>query len=315
MTRVVWNRWLRTLSAFGFAALLVATLLSLVDAPTPLLSQVVHFQFYLALGWAMWIPVFLFCNKRGPRSQIRRGTLLTALVALAWHSHTWAGPWNPTAAHPPPLPATTVKVMWANVQHLDSRIEQLVEVIEINQPDVIGLGEAVSCSALDQILAEYPHGLTDLATGLVLCSKLPFAETERILVPQSRPILAGELNWKGESIHIFAVHALWPTEPAHGETCIAVASLSFRHANSLFMGDWNTTPWAPSYRFLMEHSDLRDARQGAAAWPTWRMSKMPWLQLPIDHFFFAGSLRVGEFEVGPAFGSDHNPVFVEIGLE
>jgi endonuclease/exonuclease/phosphatase (EEP) superfamily protein YafD len=307
------QRWSRTISALGFAGLCVATVLTLVEAPTPLLSQLVHFQFYLALAWAAWIGIYLIFARHQPRSQIRRGALLTGLIALAWHGHTWAGPWD-FSAQPNATPEQTVRLMWANVQQHESHIQNLLELVEQEQPDVIGLGEAVDCDALDQLLAAYPHVILELANGLVLCSRIPWVHTERILVPDSRPIVAGELLWQGRSLHLFAVHALWPTETAHGETCIAAAALSYRRANSLFMGDWNTTPWAPSYRYLLGHSNLQDCRQGRGAWATWSMTQLPLVRLPIDHMFFGGELLVGDFRVGPDFGSDHYPVLVDIGF-
>lgn len=310
------QRWIRTLFTFGFAGLCLATVLTIVEAPTPLLSQLVHFQFYLALGWAAWIALYILLARRAPRSQLRRGALLTGLLALAWHGHIWAGPWDLGSAAGGQLAnQPSVRVMWANVQHHEQRILNLFAVIEQEQPDVIGLGEAVSCTALDRLLELYPHAITDLASGLVLCSRLPWSNTERILVAESRPILGGELPWQGSRIHLFAVHALWPTESAHGETCLAVAALSQRRPNCLFMGDWNTTPWAPSYQFLLRHSELEDARQGGGAWATWRMAQAPWLRLPIDHMFFRAPLKVDAFRVGADFGSDHFPVIAEIGLE
>ena len=275
----------------------MATVLTLVEASTPLLSQLIHFQFYLALGWGAWIGVFVLFARRQPRSQIRRGALLAGLLAFVWHGQTWAGPWD-FAAQPVAMPEQTIRVMWANVQHHESRIQNLLAVVEQEQPDVIGLGEAVACPPLDQLLESYPHVISDVATGLVLCSRLPWQSTERISVPQSRPILGGELLWQGQSLHLFAVHALWPTDSAHGETCIAAAALSFQQPNKLFMGDWNTTPWAPSYRYVLRHSQLQDCRQGKGAWATWSMSQMPVVRLPIDHIFFGGDLLVDDFRVG-----------------
>lgn len=293
---------------------MVATVLSLIDGPTPLLGQIVHFQFYLALGWAAWIGVFLLFGRHKERSQIRRGALLTGLLALIWHGHTWAGPLGWPTAYALDQPDKTLRVMWANVQHEEAHIQRLIEVIKQENPDVVGLGEAVHGKALKQLLLDYPYSIEGLENGLILCSRLPWVQTERIDVPKSRPILRGELQWQGQRMHVFAVHALWPTQSAHLESCFAAATLSRQYANSVFMGDWNTTPWAPSFRYLIQHSDLRDARQGGAAWATWGLHQMPWVRLPIDHLFFGGDLKVGNFRVGPEFGSDHNPILAEIWL-
>ncbi|MBC8403636.1 MAG: endonuclease/exonuclease/phosphatase family protein [Planctomycetes bacterium] len=308
------NHGLRLAWVITFVGLLVSTLFTLLGGPIPLLDQVVHFQFYLALGWTGWVLLFLTLGRSQAGSQLRRAAMLCALAGAGWHGHVWAGPLK---FHPAPAAdgsAAEVLIMWANVQHGETHIQNLLDLVAKRQPDVIGLGEAVACEALDQLLEQYPYSVQDLATGLVLCSRLPLQGLQMVPVPKSRPILTGVLQLNGTALHINALHALWPTEPAHLETIFKVAEIAADHPSCLFMGDWNTTPWARGYLRLLANTHLWDVRQGAAPWATWRSKRGSLLRLPIDHVFIQGDVVGRDFEIGPDFGSDHFPIFAKICL-
>ena len=305
---------LRLVLALAFVGLLVSTLFTLLGGPNPVLDQAVHFQFYLALGWASWVSIYLALGRSQARSQVRRAALLCALAGAGWHGHVWAGPLKYPAAPTVNGSGAEILIMWANVQHGEAHIQNLLDVVAQRQPDVIGLGEAVACEALDKLLEQYPYGLEDMATGLVLCSRLPMQGLRVIPVPKSRPILTGVLQLNGTAVRINAVHALWPTLPAHLETIIKVAEIAAEHPSCLFMGDWNTTPWARGYLQLLANTQLLDARQGAAPWATWRSKRGSLVRLPIDHVFVQGDIVASDFEVGPDFGSDHYPIFTQISF-
>ena len=81
----------------------------------------------------------------------------------------------------------------------------------------------------------------------------------------------------------------------------------------IVIGDLNLTPWSPRFRALLDDGGLGDSRVGFghhATWPVW----FPLLLIPIDHVLADPEIKVYRREVGPAVGSDHYPVLVELGI-
>jgi endonuclease/exonuclease/phosphatase (EEP) superfamily protein YafD len=75
-------------------------------------------------------------------------------------------------------------------------------------------------------------------------------------------------------------------------------------------GDLNATPWCEGMRLLRENSGL-DFHSTAPVWPpTWGLH-LP-MMIPIDHILMKGGLTVQKRTIGPATGSDHRSVTVEI---
>ena len=79
----------------------------------------------------------------------------------------------------------------------------------------------------------------------------------------------------------------------------------------MLVGDLNCTSWTPAFAELERISGLRDSRKGFGVQPTWP-SNLPGLRIPIDHFLVSPSLAVRNRFVGPAVGSDHFPVVIEL---
>ncbi len=44
-------------------------------------------------------------------------------------------------------------------------------------------------------------------------------------------------------------------------------------------------------------------------------AKNPLLRWPLDHVFHSDHFKLVRMEKGPAWGSDHFPIFIELGLE
>jgi endonuclease/exonuclease/phosphatase (EEP) superfamily protein YafD len=94
-----------------------------------------------------------------------------------------------------------------------------------------------------------------------------------------------------------------------------IANLVRSHSGTwLVLGDLNTTPWAPSFRRLVRASGLVNSALGHGLDPTWP-ARWPWpLRIPIDHCLHSPALTTINRRVGPAIGSDHLPLIVDIGL-
>ena len=78
-------------------------------------------------------------------------------------------------------------------------------------------------------------------------------------------------------------------------------------------GDFNLTPWSPTFERFLESTDLRDPRVGRGLLATWSPASWSGFPLiPIDHILVSKEWKVGSLEVGPAFGSDHRPLIATL---
>jgi len=86
--------------------------------------------------------------------------------------------------------------------------------------------------------------------------------------------------------------------------------------NIVFMGDWNTTPYAPIFSDILKISGLNYYNQGILPETTWpSFFGLPFLKIPIDHILFSPSMKLKKIKKGPALGSDHHSLSATFALE
>ena len=79
---------------------------------------------------------------------------------------------------------------------------------------------------------------------------------------------------------------------------------------SVILGDLNTSSFSPTFRFIKQHSQLRDSAPGFGYSPTWgplffKRSWLPWLGTSIDHILVSKNTVVTDRQTGSNLGSDH----------
>jgi endonuclease/exonuclease/phosphatase (EEP) superfamily protein YafD len=72
--------------------------------------------------------------------------------------------------------------------------------------------------------------------------------------------------------------------------------------------------WSPWYRRLRAETRLTNARRGFGVMASWPAYLPPVMRLPIDHCLVSDELIVTDCRLGPAFGSDHLPLIVDIAV-
>lgn len=80
-------------------------------------------------------------------------------------------------------------------------------------------------------------------------------------------------------------------------------------------GDLNISSWSPYFQDLVRESGLRDSQLGFGVQPSWPAGLLPVMRIPIDHVLVSENFVVLKRELGPDIGSDHLPVYVELGLK
>lgn len=159
--------------------------------------------------------------------------------------------------------------------------------------------------------------------SIVAVSRIPETEFRR-WEPAELGMAAIEvrvpLGDQGETVALLGMHTKSPT-PFYPHRTIdrdkqldAMAKWGREQSGPFaLLGDFNTTPWSPSFRKLLRDSGTRDSRIGfgnLASWPAWLGA---W-GIPIDHCLVSSGWEVLSREVVYGdWGSDHAPILVTLG--
>lgn len=122
-----------------------------------------------------------------------------------------------------------------------------------------------------------------------------------------------------QPLKVLSTHPLAPTD---GErAAIRDAQLGFaagwareQEGPFLVLGDMNATPWSWPFRRLEASTELRNTAIGFGLQASYPVTGNPLLRIPIDHVLHSPGLGVRDRRLGPALGSDHFPVVVELEL-
>ncbi|MCB1642124.1 MAG: endonuclease/exonuclease/phosphatase family protein, partial [Xanthomonadales bacterium] len=263
-------------------------------------------------------------------------TLLTALagrwrwaaagVALVLLSAgTAGGPWLRGTAERTPAARLTVVSFNAHLhnRNAESLLQWLAEV----DPDIVVIVELgpEMASGLASLQQHYPTLHTEAREdpwGVGLWSRLPDGEIE--VLDQAGPLgplpaLALRTQVSGIPLQLLAVHPPPPIGATLAQTQQRqqlqwLQWMAERQTPTVLVGDLNATPWGEHFRRLRE-AGLDD--DGWGSWPpSWSPGPpLQWLSLPIDHALAQPPWRVLNRRCGPPLGSDHCPLWAELGVD
>ncbi|MEZ0368116.1 MAG: endonuclease/exonuclease/phosphatase family protein, partial [Candidatus Sericytochromatia bacterium] len=203
-------------------------------------------------------------------------------------------------------------------------------------PDIVDLVEYTEASrkGLEQtgVFKSYPYQFKGKA-NLGLYSKIPLAKARLVYHAGEKTAnfanILAEFKLGGQRVSLIVAHPHLPWKQN-----LAFQRLQFgawikerktHEKNLVLVGDLNTTPWSRNFRQLVDKTDLRDSQLGfglQGSWPAILPSlghskPSKWFglaRIPIDHVLISRTLAVFKRETGPYVGSDHLPVFAELGL-
>jgi endonuclease/exonuclease/phosphatase (EEP) superfamily protein YafD len=224
-----------------------------------------------------------------------------------------------------PEPADSIKVLMANVLTSNANASGLWKLIHAEQPDVIGLLEVDArwLAELRPLHGLYPYRLAKPRQdnfGIALYSRIPFTTSELSRLAGSDVDAALVRMRIGErDLGLLLAHSFPPVGQREAEIRNAqlrdIERIRLENAEIEFVvvGDLNTTPWSPHFRALTRGAGLRSAARGHGYVPTWPTALAP-LMIPIDHGLLSPGLRASSYRRGPAIGSDHRPILMEVGF-
>ncbi len=247
--------------------------------------------------------------------------VFVTLISLLWNAQI-VHPFHQTAevagtSQEKPLRVMTFNVMTGNenqvsaVQHVMKADADIVCLLEVDD---------TWHTSLEPLRVKYPHRVEEMNEGnfgIACYTRLPLKSLQvRRFTGWGLPTIVLSLDHLGRPLTFIGTHPIPPMSPIDAHEWRAqlsgIATLAAGLSGEVILaGDLNATPWCEGMRLLREKSGL-DFHSVDPVWPpTWGLY-LP-MMIPIDHVLVKGGLNVQKRTIGPAMGSDHRSVVVEIG--
>lgn len=218
-----------------------------------------------------------------------------------------------------------LRVVHSNVHTANDDYEKFLEFVRGVDPDILVVQEVNESwvQELAVLRTEMPYGeiiSREDNFGIGVLSKIPLSAIEGIDLGRARlPSLKAKFKWTDKDVTLLTTHPLPPISTEYyqyrNEQISAVAQWAQKReeANTIVIGDFNSTMWSEDYKPLVDASGLRNAAKGLGIFPTWPAA-LPLLMIPIDHCFVSDNFQVSNYQLGANIGSDHLPIVVDLVL-
>lgn len=216
-----------------------------------------------------------------------------------------------------------LKVCSINLSSSSDSYGEVSAFIRSRNPDVVALLEFDRQwkDGLSAVIEEYKYKrmIAREDVGIAILSKVKIFGTETLYLDTAGvPSVLAEVALEDQRIQVLAIHPEPPLGKQAFETrnelfSSIIARKQSLSGNLMIIGDFNTTSYSIYFKKLLEGLDLLDSRKGFGILATWP-AYLPPVQIAIDHCLISKSLFVRRREVGPPVGSDHLPVYVEVGF-
>ena len=119
-------------------------------------------------------------------------------------------------------------------------------------------------------------------------------------------------------VAVLGIHPLAPTGPGRtelrdGQLDWAAEWAESQSGPTVVTGDFNATLWSHAYRELQRRGGLTESMRGFGLQPSYPVGA-PLLRVPIDNLLHSTDLATVSRQLGPALGSDHFPLLVELAI-
>lgn len=221
----------------------------------------------------------------------------------------------------------SLRVMSFNLLSTNENYSDVIDYIRRVDPDLVLLHEASRPWEVAMESAELDYQIVrprsdDLIFGTLVMLRGESVEAISHGFAASNP-RAVELNYTPEGwtqpISVLGTHPLAPTDQERADLRDAQLGFAGEWASSqtgahIVVGDFNATPWSWPFRRLVGSTDLRNSQEGFGLQPSFSTESNLLLRVPIDHLLVSPALEITDRELGPALGSDHFPLLVDLQL-
>jgi endonuclease/exonuclease/phosphatase (EEP) superfamily protein YafD len=304
--------------------------LTLASDLRPAFELASHFSYHALIGCFCLLAAqgFLYLIRRNSTtsSDRWRRRIVFALIPLIYFSWVVA-PWRLLPLASDKNADDKIKILIWNVLLTNSQATEIVKFVEREKPDIVALIEVNPDldHELDKLKVQYSASSSKPAWnsgGMVVMSRLPETSFD-ILYPGNHWMPAIELSHQpsgvSQPLRILTVHTVSP-KPAEGYRTIQrnhqLASISEwaskQTSPAMIVGDFNVTPWSPSFRRLMDAGRLLDSSWYRGYLPSFPAS-LGMLGIPIDHVLGNNQIEfLSRRNLYETHNSDHCPVVVEV---
>jgi len=279
------------------------------------LEKFTHFKVQYCAFFLLSILAFTYFQDRKWLLLSSIGLIFSAAEVLIWIL--------PSPFQEKELGRRNIRVYLANVLTTNRNYARLLQQINATNPDIICLLETSQdwINNLEKIKTRYPFHLEiprDDNFGISIYSKLEMLNTERKLFGKfSTPSIISDLKLPEGIFKLILTHPLPPIGQKYfqgrNQQMESLAEFITEQSHPVILaGDLNMTPWSPYFQNFVRQSKMRGASQGFGWTPTW--PEFPLLKIPLDHILINQNTKTKSFQVLESIGSDHNPVFAQIGI-
>lgn len=217
----------------------------------------------------------------------------------------------------------SLSILSMNLLASNTNYTEALELIQEKDPDILVLLE---------LSPEWENQLKDLNAqfpfrqlypqmdnfGIGILSKIPMVSSVTDFGKNFPPSILGKLEFNGHPVFILATHPVPPVSQdmfnfRNDQLEEIVKFSKLQNEKLIVVGDLNTSSYSKHFHELLEHGDFQDSRKGfgiASTWPT----DFHILRTTLDHFLLKGEMKVLKRTTEKSIGSDHLPVFLEVGL-
>jgi len=219
----------------------------------------------------------------------------------------------------------STRIVSINLLNSNDKFEEVEHYILNKSADIVVFEEFTTLwqFLLEQKLNEYKYRLTiprDDGFGIAVYSKIAFSELKELKTGSAGvPSISGVFKVNNSITTLLATHLLPPVgsdyfKQRNTQLSDLVRIVSKTKNEIVLIGDLNTSSFTIHFKDFLKNSKLKDSRKGfgiLTTWPTW----FKLAQTTLDHCLVSEGLLVKLREVGFDVGSDHLPIFVEIGIK
>lgn len=220
--------------------------------------------------------------------------------------------------------ADKIRVLMFNINYKNKKKDKITNYIKETNPDIILLNEVnikMMKSFKKRLQHDYPQyqfAFRDKTNGILLMSKLNFKQSQEMRFDTFPTSIAATVEQKGTEFILVASHARNPKRMGgyiRQHTFLNNLTDFIKKQNKplIVIGDLNDSTWSYKFREFLSETNLNDSRQGFGIQSSYNVGN-PFLRIPIDHCLTTDQFQVIDRKTGPAMGSDHYPVIVDIAM-
>lgn len=225
----------------------------------------------------------------------------------------------------PSADADTIRVMSFNLLATNEQYSEVIDYIETVDPDLVLLHEAsrpwevaIESASLDYEIIRSRSDDLIFGTLVLVRGDMVTAVSHGFgaLAPRAVSLEYTPAGWE-IPLAVLGTHPFSPTDQDRADLRDAQLGFAGEWASAeegafIVVGDFNATPWSWPFRRLMDSADLQNSQIGFGLQPSFATTSNLLLRIPIDHLLYSPSLEVTSRQLGPALGSDHFPLVVDL---